>query len=226
MIFDLLWLDGKSVMREPLSKRRELLEELTVEGPSWQISPMYPGKGASMLEAARSTELEGIVAKRVDSIYEPGVRSANWLKIKIVLRQEFVVGGWTLEKGANAAGGVGALQVGYYDESGKLRFAGSVGSGYTNATLRELAQRLAKVKASTSPFSERVPKANVQWVRPELIAEIEFRRWPEGGMLQQAAFKGLRFDKNPKDVVKEYRACIPDSPGRSGGRSHRRGGAC
>jgi bifunctional non-homologous end joining protein LigD len=219
MLFDVLWVDGVSVMREPLTKRREILEELTVEGPSWQVSPMYRGNGAAMLEAARATELEGIVAKRIDSPYEPGVRSGNWRKVKIVLRQEFVIGGWTVEKGAEGIG-VGALQAGYYDCDGKLRFAGAVGSGFTHATLRELGQRLAKLKSDVSPFADRLPKRNVNWVRPELIAEVEFRRWPEGGMLQQAAYKGLRFDKNPRDVVKEYRACIPEPKG-----STRRGGA-
>jgi bifunctional non-homologous end joining protein LigD len=211
MLFDVLWVDGRFVMRERLENRREILQELTLEGPSWQVSPVYRGNGAELLEAARANEIEGIVAKRIDSAYEPGVRSPSWRKVKIILRQEFVIGGWTLERGADASGNVGALQVGYYDCDGKLRFAGGVGSGFTHATLRELGAQLAGRSISTSPFADRLPKRNVRWVRPELIAEVEFRRWPEGGMLQQAAFKGLRFDKNPKDVVKEYRACIPQA---------------
>ena len=219
MLFDVLWVDGKSVMTQPLTERREILEELTVEGPSWQVSPMYRGNGAAMLEAARGTELEGIVAKRIDSVYEPGIRSSNWRKVKIVLRQEFVIGGWTVEKGAEGTA-VGALQVGYHDCDGRLRFAGAVGSGFTHATLNELGKRLAQLKADRSPFADRLPKRHVRWVKPELIAEVEFRRWPEGGMLQQAAYKGLRFDKDPRDVVKEYRACIPEPKG-----STHRGGA-
>jgi bifunctional non-homologous end joining protein LigD len=169
---------------------------------------MHRGNGAALLEAARSNELEGIVAKRIDSAYEPGVRSSNWRKVKIVLRQEFVIGGWTVERGSDGVD-VGALQLGYYDCDGKLRFAGPVGSGFTRATLADLAKRLARVKASASPFADRIPKRGINWVKPELIAEVEFRRWPEGGMLQQAAFKGLRFDKKPRDVVKEYQACLP-----------------
>jgi bifunctional non-homologous end joining protein LigD len=216
MLFDIVWLDGKFVTRLPLTERRELLEELTVEGPSWQVPPMYRGNGAQLLEAARVNEIEGIVAKRLDSPYEPGVRSPNWRKVKIVLRQEFVIGGWTVEKGANAAGGVGALQVGYYDCDGKLRYAGAVGSGFTHATLADLAKRLSAHKSSTSPFADRLPKRDVNWVKPALLAEVEFRRWPEGGMVQQAAFKGLRFDKDPREVVKEFRACIPEQ--RGGGR--------
>jgi bifunctional non-homologous end joining protein LigD len=208
MLFDVLHLDGRSVMGRPLLERRELLEALTVEGPNWQVSPLYRDNGAELLEAARAVEMEGIVAKRIDGPYEPGVRSPNWRKVKIVLRQEFVVGGWTVER--NGEGGVGALQVGYYDAAGKLRFAGAVGSGFTHATLRELGRQLARRHADASPFADRLPKRDVRWVKPELIAEVEFRRWPEGGMLQQAAFKGLRFDKSPRDVVKEYRACIPE----------------
>jgi len=218
MLFDVLWLDGQFVTDRPLTERRALLEELTVEGPSWQISRMYRGNGAELLEAARANELEGIVAKRIDSSYEPGVRSLNWRKVKVVLRQEFVVGGWTVEKGREGTG-VGALQLGYYDAAGKLRYAGPVGSGFTHATLAELGKRLAGQKSDVSPFADRIPKRNVNWVKPELIAEVEFRRWPEGGVLHQAAYKGLRFDKSPREVVKEYRACIPDAKPKS-----RRGG--
>jgi bifunctional non-homologous end joining protein LigD len=208
MLFDILWVDGEFVTRRPLSERRRILEELTVEGPNWQISKMYRGNGEQLLEAARANELEGIVCKRIDSTYEPGVRSSNWRKVKIILRQEFVIGGWTIEKGRTGTG-VGALQVGYYDSQGKLRYAGGVGSGFTHATLADLAKRLAKLKSTTSPFADRLPKRGVNWVKPELIAEVEFRRWPEGQMLQQAAYKGLRFDKAPREVVREYRACVP-----------------
>jgi bifunctional non-homologous end joining protein LigD len=215
MLFDVLWLEGRHVMREALTVRREILEELTVAGPNWQISPLHRGNGAALLESARVNGIEGIVAKRLDSIYEPGVRSSNWRKVKIVLRQEFVIGGWTVERGSDGAD-VGALQLGYYDCDGKLRFAGPVGSGFTRATLADLAKRLSRIKSPTSPFADRIPKRGVNWVKPELIAEVEFRRWPEGGMLQQAAFKGLRFDKNARDVVKEFQACLPRQ--RAGGK--------
>ena len=211
MIFDLLYADGRFVTREPLGRRRQLLEELTVEGPNWQISPLHHGNGEALLESARSTELEGIVAKRIDSPYEPGVRSSNWRKIKIVLRQEFVIGGWTLER--NGGGGIGALQLGYYDCDGKLRFAGPVGSGFTHATHAMLSKRLAENETDISPFADRLPKRGIKWVKPKLLAEVEFRRWPEEGMLQQAAFKGLRDDKDPREVVREYQACIPKRKG-------------
>jgi bifunctional non-homologous end joining protein LigD len=224
LLFDVLWADGELVIRRPLSERRTILEELAVEGPNWQISRMYRGDGEQLLEAARANELEGIVCKRIDSIYEPGIRSSNWRKVKIILRQEFVIGGWTLERGRTGTG-VGALQVGYYDCDGKFRYAGGVGSGFTHATLADLAKRLGRLKSSASPFADRLPKRDVNWVKPELVAEVEFRRWPEGQMLQQAAYKGLRFDKNPREVIREYRAFVPEPRKPSTAPANRRGAA-
>ncbi len=208
-VFDVLHLDGRSTTSLPLTERRALLEELTIQGPNWQVPPMHVDRGAQMLEAARANMLEGIVAKRLDSPYEPGRRTGDWLKIKLVLRQEFVVGGWTNERGAG--GGLGALQLGYYDETRKrLRYAGSVGSGFTNATTRSIVEQLERLEVDASPVVDALPRRDVRFARPALVAEVEFRRWPDGGLLQQAAFKGLRVDKEPKDVVKELHACMAD----------------
>ena len=207
IIFDLLHLDGRSTMSLPLSERRVLLEGLTLQGANWQVSPAHAGQGQAMFDAARAAMLEGIVAKHLDGIYEPGRRSSDWLKIKLVLRQEFVVGGYTAEKDAGGEG-LGALQVGYYDEHGKLRYAGAVGSGFTNATVHSLLKLLRERHTSASPFLDRLPKRDVRWVTPSLVVEVEYRRWADGGMLQQAAFKGLRFDKDPRHVVKELNACM------------------
>jgi bifunctional non-homologous end joining protein LigD len=207
-VFDLLHLDGRSTTRLPLTDRRALLEELTLQGPNWQVSPSHVDQGATMLEAARANMLEGIVAKRLDSVYAPGARTSDWLKIKLVLRQEFVIGGWTNEKGMD--GGLGALQLGYYDAAGKLRYAGSVGSGFTHATVRSLLKLLSDRVVAKSPFADKLPRRDVHWAQPTLVAEVEFRRWPEGGMLQQAAYKGLRFDKDPRAVVKETFGCMAD----------------
>lgn len=207
-IFDLLHLDGRFTMTLPLRERRALLEELTIQGPNWQVSPIHVNQGRAMLETARASMLEGIVAKNLDSLYHPGVRSCDWLKIKLVLRQEFVVGGWTPEK--NADGGLGSLQLGYYDESGDLRYAGAVGSGFTHSEIRSLLKVLAEQRTDRSPFTGRLPRRDVLFVKPALVAEVEFRRWPEGGMLQQAAYKGLRRDKDPREVVKELHACMAD----------------
>jgi bifunctional non-homologous end joining protein LigD len=206
VLFDLLYLDGRSVMEEPLVERRGLLEELTVEGPSWQISPMEKGDGQAVLEAAKQQALEGVVAKRLDSTYRPGERSPAWRKLKVIAREEFVIGGWVPE-GLSNQQRVGALLVGYYvPGEKKLRYAGGVGTGFSETWHRTLTGLLAQRARAASPFAGRVSKAGVVFVEPELIAEVEYRRWPAGGSLQQAAFKGLRFDKNPREVVAE-RAC-------------------
>ena len=203
VLFDVLWLDGKWTTHLPLPDRRALLEELTVEGPSWQTSPSHVGEGKTMLETARRHGIEGIVAKRLDGEYEPGRRSSAWIKIKIVHRQEFVIGGWVPEE-SNAAGRVGSMLIGYHDCDGKLRYAGRIGTGLNAAWHQRLTREFAKRSRSSNPFADTVPRAGVQFVHPKLVAEIEFRRWPEGGLVQQGAFKGLRQDKKPADVVKEF----------------------
>src|SRR5688572_8654496 len=134
-IFDLLYLDGRPLLDRPLVERRARLEELTLLGPSWQVSPIHRGRkeGEAMFHTAKAHALEGLVAKRLESTYEPGRRSPAWRKIKLVMRQEVVVGGWTDEKGAGGRG-LGALQLGYFDRSGggpRLRYAGSVGTGWS-----------------------------------------------------------------------------------------------
>jgi bifunctional non-homologous end joining protein LigD len=208
-LFDVLYLDGKLTIDLPWTKRRALLEEVTVKGPNWELSPARIGEGTAMLETARAHNLEGIVAKRVDSVYEPGRRSPTWLKIKIVQRQEFVVGGYTNEKGTGVRGGLGSLQVGYYDcsDTPKLHYAGGVGSGFTAETHARLLKLLRDREIPKSPFVERIPAKKVNFVRPELVVEVEYRRWFQGGMLQQAAFKGVRTDKPAREVVREDRAC-------------------
>lgn len=206
ILFDLLYLDGHATMHQPLWRRREMLGELTLQGPNWRLSPAAVGQGKSMYQTAKDQGLEGVVAKQLDSTYEPGRRSPSWLKIKIVQRQEFVIGGWTPEKGGNLTR-IGNLLMGYYEPARRgeqrLRYAGSVGTGFSDATHRQLVSALAKLSHDVSPFDEKVPKSQVKFVRPELVAEVEYRRWPAGGLIQQASFKGLRQDKRAKDVVKE-----------------------
>jgi bifunctional non-homologous end joining protein LigD len=202
ILFDLLYLDGKSTMDVEFERRREMLEELTIQGPKWRVSPAAVGEGKAMYDTAVAQGLEGVVAKRLNSVYEPGKRSGAWLKIKVVQRQEFVVGGWTPEKGDNLER-VGRLLLGYYEPGGKkLHHAGSVGSGFSDATHRQLVSALRHLHVQESPFAEKVPRGGL-YVKPELVAEVEYRRWPAGGLIHQAAFKGLREDKKAKDVTRE-----------------------
>ena len=201
MLFDLLWLDGHPTVGLPFTDRRRLLTALELEDEHWRISTHHVGDGRAMLDAARDKGLEGVMAKRLDSVYEPGRRSRAWVKVKTRLRQEFVIGGW-LEGSGNRAGRIGALLVGYYDE-GTLRFAGKVGTGFTDRTLADLARRLVPLSRPTSPFGTPVPYRQSQWVEPRLVCEVEFGEWTDGNTLRHPSYKGLRDDKAPQGVVKE-----------------------
>jgi len=166
-----------------------------------------------MLETARRNGLEGVVAKRLQSIYEPGRRSPAWLKIKVIFGQEFVIGGWVPEKGIHRDR-VGTLLMGYHEypakgEAPRLRYAGGVGTGFDASVHRALTRLLKQRVVPTNPFADPVPKRDSIFVRPDLVAEVEFRRWPSGGLIHQASFKGLRTDKAATDVVKEGHGCSP-----------------
>jgi bifunctional non-homologous end joining protein LigD len=210
MIFDLLYLDGRSTMALPYRERRELLEGLELSGPHWQVPAYHVGEGREMLEASRAQGLEGIVAKRLDSPYEPGRRSRNWLKVKNQLRQEFVIGGWLPGKGARA-GRIGSLAVGYYEAeaaesdgpASRLVYAGNVGTGFKEDDILRLTQLLEPLRTDESPFQGRQPPKGTVFVEPRLVAEIVFRGWTHNRTLRAASFKGLRDDKDPREVVLE-----------------------
>ncbi|HZQ27035.1 MAG TPA: non-homologous end-joining DNA ligase [Acidimicrobiales bacterium] len=203
LVFDVLWLDGRSLMAEPLDDRRAALEGLGLDegGPPWQVSKAFPGQGHALLAATKERGLEGVVAKRRDSTYEPGRRSRCWLKVKNVNRQEVVIGGW-LEGSGNRSGRIGALLVGYW-EGDRLRFAGKVGTGFTDQVLAGLAERLASLDRPTSPFADPVPWKGAHWVEPVLVADVEFTEWTAAGTLRHPSYKGLRSDKASRDVVRE-----------------------
>jgi DNA ligase D-like protein (predicted ligase)/DNA ligase D-like protein (predicted 3'-phosphoesterase) len=212
MVFDLLYLDGRSTMGLAYEERRRLLEGLELSGPHWQVPAYHAGEGKALLEATREQGLEGIVAKRLESPYEPGRRSRYWLKIKNHQRQEFVIGGWLPGKGARA-GRLGSLAVGYYDftaaearrrgDPQRLMYAGNVGTGFKQADLERLARALEPLRRDQSPFEGRQPPKETVFVEPRLVAEVEFREWTRTRTLRAPSFKGLRDDKDPQDVVME-----------------------
>lgn len=199
-VFDLLYLDGQNLMSEFFETRRDVLDALEIKTAHCQVPPSYPGKGAQMLETARKHALEGIVCKKLGSLYLPGRRSPDWRKVKLVKTQELVIGGWIPE--INNPQRIGSLQVGYYDNAGSLHYAGGVGTGFNNAMHQMLFARLKPLQTRGSPFMEKVPK-RVIFTEPRLVAQVEYRRWPADGQLQQAAFKGLRMDKNAREVLRE-----------------------
>jgi bifunctional non-homologous end joining protein LigD len=199
VVFDLLWLDGKALMDRPWIERRDRLEELELEGPAWMRSPAHVGEGAELLAAAREMKLEGVVAKRLDSTYVPGVRSPHWLKIKIVGDDEFVVGGW-IPEAETRTNRVGSLLLGTYDAPGQLRYVGGVGTGFDDEDHRRLTRMLAPLARARSPFAGPVPKRGAVFVEPTIVVQVEYRRIGPEGILQQAAFKGVRTDKAAKDV--------------------------
>jgi bifunctional non-homologous end joining protein LigD len=201
MIFDLLCLDGESLMDADYRHRRAELVGLNPTGAAWQVPATLEGAGADVLAASRDVGLEGVIAKRFDSSYTPGHRGREWLKIKNVLRQEFVVGGFTAGEGRRKDS-IGALLVGYH-ENGRLVYAGKVGTGYTDADLTMLDRRLRPLVRKTSPFADaRLPRGAV-FVRPQLVGECSFAEWTSQGRLRQPSFLGLREDKPAADVIRE-----------------------
>ncbi len=206
-IFDLLFLDGHATAELPYRRRRELLERLGLKGPAWQVPALREGGGAELLAATAEQGLEGVIAKRLDSPYRPGQRSGEWVKIKNVHRQEFVIGGWLPGK-EGRSGQLGALLVGYYERhDGRLglRYAGRVGAGFDEVELRRLKQELTARGRRSSPFAERgvQPPKEARFVEPELVAEIEFSRWTRDRILRHSSYKGLRSDKPAADVTFE-----------------------
>ena len=204
LVFDVLYLDGHDLTKLTYAERREVLERLDLNGPSWQTPPYFPGAGDAVREASIERGFEGIIAKRLDSPYHPGRRVDTWRKVKNVWRQEMVVGGWTKGEGARA-GHLGSLLVGYYDGSG-LRYAGHVGTGFTSKVLVELEKTLKPLARKDSPFIDTVPAAYAKkstYVEPTLVAEVEFTEWTRDGKLRHPSYKGLRHDKPATEVVRE-----------------------
>lgn len=205
MIFDVVQVDGHDVSPLLYLDRRRLLDDLIPPGPTWQVPAHHQGgDGAALLAAAASQGLEGLVAKRLDSRYEPGRRSPAWRKLKVRQRQELVVGGWQ-PGDRGRAGTLGSLLVGYH-EGDELRYAGRVGTGFTDRELDRLVRLLDERAVRSTPFSPPPPplvRRRARWVRPDLVAEIAFGEWTAAGILRHPSYLGLRSDKAAADVVRE-----------------------
>jgi bifunctional non-homologous end joining protein LigD len=202
-IFDLLHLDGRSLVEEPLETRRRELARVLRADPRVRLSEDVAGDGIAFFEAAKARGLEGIMAKDRRSLYEPGRRSMAWQKVKIRPEQELVVGGWAV--GTGKAVELGALLVGVY-EAGALRYAGKIGAGFTDGNRADLLAAMAPLAAAEPPFAEPPPKAvmkNANWLRPELVIRAEFAGWTGDGLVRQAAYKGFDLGKEPRAVRRE-----------------------
>ncbi|WP_322861087.1 non-homologous end-joining DNA ligase [Mycobacterium europaeum] len=199
-VFDLLHLDGKSTVDAPLRWRKRLLRKAIEFGDPLRYTPHRVGDGLAAYRAACERGDEGVIAKLAESRYDGG-RSRNWLKFKCVRDQEFVVGGYTSPKGSRVE--LGALLLGYYDGR-DLVYAGKVGTGFDDATLRRLHERLSAITRDTPPFSRGlVREPDAHWARPELVVQIGFTEWTRDGKLRHPRYLGVRTDKDAADVVRE-----------------------
>ncbi|NIR44255.1 MAG: ATP-dependent DNA ligase [Gemmatimonadetes bacterium] len=199
-LFDVLHIDGYDTTDLPLRQRKRLLRDAIDFEDPLRFTAHRNAEGKAYYQEACRKGWEGIIAKRADSGYVHS-RSANWLKFKCVNQQEFVIGGYTDPEGERI--GFGALLVGYYADS-DLKYAGKVGTGYDNETLKKLSGRLQSLERETPPFAdEKLPRSRVHWVTPKLVAEVAFTEWTEDGKLRHPRFRGLRRDKEPEEVVRE-----------------------
>ncbi len=211
-VFDVLWLDGKDVTQLPLTERKKLLDSIVPDTKWIRMSKNYDAAGKEFYSMVAKMDLEGIIAKKADSVYLPGIRSRDWLKIKTEKRQEAVIGGYTLNEGTNKK--FSALLLGIF-EKGIFQFIGPVGTGFSMKTQEELMNHFKKLESKKCPFPVMPdfnkpsrfrpdpPKATVTWLKPELVAEVSYREMTRDGILRHPSFKGLREDKSAKEVVRE-----------------------
>ena len=207
--FDLLYLDGKSLLKTPIEERKELLDELVVVNENVLVSTYVEGQGTALYEAACEQKLEGIVAKKLGCPYRPGRKGREWLKVKTTHEAELVIGGWSRGEGSRSAS-FGSLLVGAYDDEG-LRFVGAVGTGFSEKTIESLMVMLKERHSNEMPFvidprktptgSFGKPIREPRWVRPELVAKVEFRELTTTGKLRAPSFKGLDPSKSPEECT-------------------------
>lgn len=204
-LFDVVEIDGRSVVDRPYQHRRDLLDELHLTGPLVQTPPWFTDadRGHDLLTTARETGLEGVVAKRLQSPYRPGRRSPDWIKTALERTTEAIIVGWR-PGGGRREGMIGSLVLGAFDEQGRLVHIGDVGTGFTQHALRQMADRLAPLGRDTSPLDVPAPRGyarDARWVEPRLVGEVAYRTLSPDRRLRHPSWRGLRLDKEPRQVV-------------------------
>src|SRR6266536_1050508 len=207
LAFDLLWLDGESLLELPLADRRARLAEVLVPRDDVRVSQEVQGRGTAFFDQIKGLGLEGVVAKRLTSQYRPGARSPDWRKVKALRRQDCVIVGWTRGKGGRSST-LGSLLLAVYDGGGP-RYVGNVGTGFTHSFLERLLPDLQEREQAHPPVE--VPPdprlRGARWTRPELVCEVEYQGWTDDWRLRAPSFKGIRTDKLPEDCRRED---VPD----------------
>jgi bifunctional non-homologous end joining protein LigD len=203
--FDVLYLEGRSLLSATYDERRAALESLKLQGETFATPPSATNvEGAQIARIAKERGLEGVVAKRRSSHYLPGIRNGDWIKIKNFRTQEVVIGGWTDGQGERA-GSLGALLLGVHTDAG-FTYVGKVGTGFSTTSRKELLDSLLPLARKTTPFSERLSPAETalaHFVRPQVVGEVQFAEWTSDGHLRHPSWRGLRTDKNASEVVRE-----------------------
>ena len=200
-LFDVLWADGTDLRPRPLRERKQRLHQLLDFADPLRFTEHRVGDGVEFYAEACRQGWEGLIAKRADAPYVGG-RTKDWLKFKCENNQEFVIGGYTDPQGSRT--GLGALLLGVYDSDGQFVYAGKVGTGFDQQTLRRLHDELSALEQERSPFDRgNPPRAGVHWAKPRMVAQIGFSEWTTAGQLRHPRFQGLRRDKSPADVIRE-----------------------
>ncbi len=204
-VFDILYLDGVSLLRKTYDDRRRVLDALAAATGGMLVPEQLPGDGAEALRRSRDAHWEGVIAKRRDSVYLPGKRGSAWIKEKNWLTQSVLIGGYRKGRGSRSAT-FGSLLLGVYDDEGGLLYVGKVGTGFGERTLAELVDAMEGLETPTNPFSDEVPRAerrDAVWLHPELVGEVRFQGWTDGGRLRHTSWQGIRDDLDPASVHRE-----------------------
>jgi bifunctional non-homologous end joining protein LigD len=211
-LFDILWLDGYSLLNLPLTDRKAILKTVVPDAGIIRISESFEADATQFFEVAKKLNLEGIIAKKADSVYTTGKRTKDWLKIKTGKRQEVIIGGFTNNEGSNKR--FSALLVGV-NENGKLRYTGKIGTGFSDKLQEEMMQQFKPLITNKMPFDQEPdvnkpsrfrpnpPRATATWLKPKLVCEVSYAEITSDGVMRHPSFEGMRMDKNVKDIYLE-----------------------